>query len=157
MYQAFLGSLWLSCWIDIPSLSKCWGASSRRMSITCRRTVVPNAAQESGRICSPGSASWVSTCSTLSLPKINFGWSKPGDPANSENLEPKVVLVFSCVQTNQPCMKEQRHGCTIFKKTIVTVPVALLRPVNTFHNQFNALAGHYTKCGAWTFRVYNKT
>ena len=46
-------------------------------------------------------------------------------PANSENLEPKVVLVFSCVQKNQPCANGQRHGGTMFFKTIVTVLVAL--------------------------------
>ena len=35
----------------------------------------------------------------------------------------------------------------------------LVRPVNTFRNQFNALAGDYTKCGAWTFRpgIHSKT
>ena len=53
-------------------------------------------------------------------------WNNPWIPANSENLEQKIVLVFSFVQKSQPCMNNgQRHGCTMSFETIVTVLVTL--------------------------------
>ena len=48
--------------------------------------------------------------------------------------------------TAVPCFQNYRYNAS-----------GPVRPVNTFRNQFNALAGDYTKCGAWTFRIHSKT
>jgi hypothetical protein len=76
--------------------------------------------------------------------------------ANSENLEPKIFLVFSCVQKSALCEWEPTALYHVFQKYCHSFSGSVC-PVNTFRNQSNrTFAGRCTKCGAWTFGIYNK-